>query len=295
MAENDAHQYGKKISFAFRYFLIKFFQGILTGAGAILPGVSGGVLSVSFGIYRPLMYLLEHPVKAIRKYRSLFIPFGLGWCAGFWIFARLLALLFTLSEQAAVCLFIGMIAGTCPSLWQEANKRGRTRASWTALTLVFAAAFAFFVILGNAQSVNVTPNAGWFFFCGLLWGLSVVVPGMSSSTLLIFLGLYEPLLEAAGRLDIGVGIPMAAGILLVVVTMSRFVNRMFEKHYHIIYFCVLGFIAATTLVIVPLRFNGALDAVLSFAMAAGGFAVALWMDRLGQKLEREKQEAEAAE
>ena len=29
--------------------------GILIGAGAILPGVSGGVLAVVFDIYRPFM------------------------------------------------------------------------------------------------------------------------------------------------------------------------------------------------------------------------------------------------
>ena len=35
--------------------------GVLIGAGAILPGVSGGVLAVVFDIYRPLMETLTHP------------------------------------------------------------------------------------------------------------------------------------------------------------------------------------------------------------------------------------------
>ena len=35
-----------------------FLCGVLIGAGAILPGVSGGVLAVVFGIYRPLMEML---------------------------------------------------------------------------------------------------------------------------------------------------------------------------------------------------------------------------------------------
>ena len=33
--------------------------GVLIGAGAILPGVSGGVLAVVFDIYRPLMETLN--------------------------------------------------------------------------------------------------------------------------------------------------------------------------------------------------------------------------------------------
>ena len=33
-------------------------QGALIGLGAVLPGISGGVLSVIVGIYRPVMELL---------------------------------------------------------------------------------------------------------------------------------------------------------------------------------------------------------------------------------------------
>ena len=41
--------------------------GTLIGAGAILPGVSGGVLAVIFDIYRPLMEVLTHPKTALPK------------------------------------------------------------------------------------------------------------------------------------------------------------------------------------------------------------------------------------
>ena len=33
-------------------------QGAIVGVGAILPGVSGGVLCVAFGIYEPMMALM---------------------------------------------------------------------------------------------------------------------------------------------------------------------------------------------------------------------------------------------
>ena len=43
--------------------IVKIVFGALVGGGAILPGVSGGVLCVAFGIYRPMMELLSHPLK----------------------------------------------------------------------------------------------------------------------------------------------------------------------------------------------------------------------------------------
>ena len=36
-------------------------QGAFIGLGAVLPGISGGVLSVVFGVYKPLMELLANP------------------------------------------------------------------------------------------------------------------------------------------------------------------------------------------------------------------------------------------
>ncbi len=44
--------------------------------------------------------------------------------------------------------------------------------------------------------VSVTPNFGWYNFCGALWGASVVLPGLTSSSIMMALGLYEPLLNS---------------------------------------------------------------------------------------------------
>ena len=41
-------------------------QGAIVGTGAILPGVSGGVLLVAFGIYEPMMALRSHPTKSFK-------------------------------------------------------------------------------------------------------------------------------------------------------------------------------------------------------------------------------------
>ena len=45
--------------------IMRIVQGIIIGAGAILPGISGGVLAVVFGIYRPAMELLTHPRRCL--------------------------------------------------------------------------------------------------------------------------------------------------------------------------------------------------------------------------------------
>ena len=60
--------------------LLRVLHGALVGVGAIMPGVSGGVLCVLFGIYQPMMALFSHPFKALKKYYKLFIPVLIGCC-----------------------------------------------------------------------------------------------------------------------------------------------------------------------------------------------------------------------
>ena len=59
-------------------FILRVIQGAIIGAGAILPGISGGVLAVVFGIYRPMMETLTHPMAGLKQYWRLFLPIAIG-------------------------------------------------------------------------------------------------------------------------------------------------------------------------------------------------------------------------
>ena len=45
--------------------VLRVLQGMLVGVGAVLPGISGGVLCVVFGIYKPVMELLSNPPQKV--------------------------------------------------------------------------------------------------------------------------------------------------------------------------------------------------------------------------------------
>ena len=269
-------------------FLLRVFQGIIIGSGAILPGISGGVLCVTFGLYQPMMALLAHPIRAFRSSWRLFLPVVIGWLAGFWIFAKLLELLFASHALLAVSLFIGLIAGSFPSLWKEANREGRPVSAWVSLALSTAVMLAFFLLIeGASSSLALTPNAGWFFFCGILWGLSLIVPGMSSSSLLIYMGLYEPMTAGIAAFSPVVLLPMLLGICACVFPFARLVNRLFERRYAASFFAVMGFVVASTAVIVPRSFASPAEAVLSLLTAALGFILAFGSERLASGKPRE--------
>lgn len=74
--------------FSLSRIVLLFLQGALIGTGAILPGISGGVLCVAFGLYEPMVGLFVHPWQSLHRNYRLFIPLILGGGLGFLLLAR---------------------------------------------------------------------------------------------------------------------------------------------------------------------------------------------------------------
>lgn len=267
-------------------FIAYIFRGALVGVGGILPGISGGVLCVAFGIYKPMMEVLSRPVTGIRRYYKMFIPIAIGGGAGFFGLSGLIASLLEAQSTIVISTFIGLILGVFPSLFREAGAEGRDKKSWIALGTSTTLLSAFFLTLHFSQSVTIIPNFAWFLFCGVLWGASIIVPGMSSSSLLLFLGLYQPITDGIARFDMVVLIPFGLGILATILLAARGVEQLFAKHYSITFHCIIGFVIASTLPIIPVSFDSNNELIISVVCGGFGWLVAYYMDRWGLKQEK---------
>ena len=260
--------------------LTDILKGIIIGGGAILPGVSGGVLCVLFGIYRPMMELLAHPVQALKKNMKLFVPVILGWAVGFFLFAKVLDIIFSRCELYATCLFVGLIGGTVPGLYRQAGKNGRTKTD----TAVMAGAFVLLLAVlltvrfGGIKG-QITPNTFWYLVSGVLWGLSIVVPGMSSSSILLSLGLYQPLTAGISAFDMAVLIPWGLGMVMTALVLGRLINHLFLTRYSLASHAVVGIVLASTLAIIPIQYGGVLQFVICVLCCAAGIACAYLMDK----------------
>lgn len=257
-----------------------FLCGVLIGGGAILPGVSGGVLAVVFGIYQPCMEILISPKKALPKYWRMLPPLGLGAGVGFLLFAKGITVLFALSGAAAEWLFIGLILGTVPQLFREAGREGRSRGSWFALAGCFFVMFSVLWLVSHGVSREVTPSFGWYAFSGVLFGMGTIIPGMTTSSVLMALGLYEPVLNAMTEPNVPVLAVIAPGVVLSVLLFARFVNWLFRRYHSLAFHGILGVVLASTLVIVPVTYESLTEVLLSAVCGVGGYGIACLMDRL---------------
>ena len=265
--------------------IMRLIHGSIIGLGAVLPGISGGVLCVVFGVYKPIMELLSHPFKAIKKYAKLLIPIVIGIGIGFFAISKLLGFLLNKYPDPSVCLFVGLIAGMLPSLFREAGEKGRSKGSFISLGICFVVVLA--LLLGlNAIHVTIVPNFGWYLFCGFCIALSVIAPGMSFSTLLMPLGLYTPLVEGIGNLDFSVLIPAGIGALITVILLAKAIDTLMNRHYSIVFHGIIGIVIAATIVIIPFKsFTvGIKEAVINIVCIAAGIIIALVLDKFNSKV-----------
>ena len=265
-------------------FLLRLLQGGLIGLGAVLPGISGGVLCVIFGIYKPIMELLSDPFHALKKHLGLLIPVIAGGALGFLGVAKLLGFFLTRYEAPSVCLFVGLIAGMIPSLFREASEKGKSKNDYPALVIACAAVFAILISL-NVISVSIEPNLGWNLFSGFCVAMSIIAPGMSFSTLLMPLGLYTPFVEAIGNLELGVLVPAGISALLTMLLLARAINTLMDRYYSVVFHAIIGIVIAATVMIIPFgSFAAGVSAcVLNLVCLAAGIVIALLLDRFNSK------------
>ena len=269
--------------------VLRVLQGMLVGVGAVLPGISGGVLCVVFGIYKPVMELLSNPLKKFKTHVPRLLPVIIGAALGFLGVAKILAFFLDKYPDPSVCLFVGLIGGMLPSLFREAGEQGRSKGSWISLAVAFVVVMTLLLSL-NLLSVSIVPNFGWYLFCGFCAALSIIAPGMSFSTLLMPLNLYTPFVDGIGNLDPGVLIPAAIGAVVTILCLAKAVDALFNHFYSFAFHAIVGIVIAATLVIIPF---GSFTASVSGAIVNGvclvvGVVAALALDKFNQSVPKEE-------
>jgi putative membrane protein len=289
-------------------FLLRILQGAIVGGGGIVPGISGGVFCAIFGFYQPLMEVIAHPFKNIKKHFKLLLPVVIGVAVGFFALAKAVTLLYEWNEGFATALFTGLILGELPSLWKEAGAQGeRKRSSYVSMSVAFFFFFTMFAVfsaLENAAGLGITPTPFWYGVSGCLVGLGVVVPGMSGSAPLTFMGLYEPMTAAIKAVpesaiaflkgDLSFGgmleamnfaalIPLAIGLLVPFILVAKPINYLLSKKPSQMYHAIFGIVVGTTLPILLYKMDFSALFLPKIGFLVLGFAVAWALDLMSRK------------
>ena len=189
--------------------LRSFINGVVTGIASILPGVSGGLILVLCGSYERLIADISELRQKIRPEFFFLVAIASGLLVG--MLACTLFLDWTLDRFAApmMAFFFGLIVAQIPEVWKLTGYEKGSKisvASIVCLAVGLGIIIALMIVNGGGRVVDTDDhsigNMVLFALCGIVLAISKVMPGISGSSLLIALGLFEVTISSVAHLDI---------------------------------------------------------------------------------------------
>lgn len=266
--------------------LFRFVKGMFIGSGFIIPGVSGGALAAIFGVYQQIITFLANPFKKLKENILFFIPIGLGALFGIGILAWGVSYLLQNYQTIVSWFFVGAVVGTLPALWQEAGSQGRTPQSYLTAIIAFIAALAL-LFYGNQLFTEEVPAhfISWM-VCGGLIALGILIPGLSPSNFILYMGLYEKMSDGFKHFDLSVIIPIGLGGIVILLALAKLIEWIFNHYYTLFFHFIFGVVVASTLMIIPTHYPASFGWV-QYAFCVGmlvlGTALGHWMTQLEAK------------
>jgi putative membrane protein len=235
-------------------FVQRFFAGLLIGAACILPGVSGGVLAVSLGIYSRMINAIGSFFRAKKENFLFLLPIGIGVCIGLFIAGNAVEWLMLRWERLVLFLFMGLVIGGIPSLIREANDATGFRPKYL---IAFATGLGLIILISISEAREVAAAARtkilpWHaLLAGAFISIGTIVPGISTSFVLIALGIYEPLLSALTGFKTDVLFYAGLGFGITSLLSIKSIQLVFNRFPNYAYYCVLGFLIGSTCLAFP--------------------------------------------
>ncbi|MBR0513120.1 MAG: DUF368 domain-containing protein [Clostridia bacterium] len=278
-------------------------RGAVIGVSNIIPGVSGGTMAVSMGIYDRVIYAVNNLRKQFRKSFRELLPIVIGVLIGLFAFAALIGtLLGTKSDEIPLTrlptnfAFIGLILGGLPAIYKRVNMRN-AKVPGLILFLIFLALVVVLPLLNPPEARTVDHSIGTILLMiplGALASATMVIPGVSGSMILMLLGYYNSVINAMNDLrggdwsSLAILLPYAFGLLVGIVFIAKLMNYLLRKHAALTFSAIFGLVIGSPVALLMqnrecFALATAGNWIASIVCLAVGFAIAWFMSTLDKK------------
>ena len=278
-------------------------RGAVIGVSNIIPGVSGGTMAVSMGIYDRLIYAFNQLFRQFKKSFREILPILIGVLIGLFAFAALIGtLLGTDAEEIPGTrlptnfAFIGLILGGLPAIYKRVNMR-KAKFPGVVLFLLFLALVVGLPLLNPPEMRTVDHSIGTALLMiplGAIASATMVVPGISGSMILMLLGYYNSVINAMNDLRGGdwsslvILAPYTIGLVIGIVFIAKLMNFLLKKHAALTFCAIFGLVIGSPVALLmqnrecfPLANAGTW--IASMICLIIGFAIAWFMSMLDEK------------
>lgn len=249
--------------------LILILKGFILGIANIIPGVSGGTLAMTMGIYEDIIKSISSILKTPKKSLKLLLYLGIGAALSILILSKLLNYTLTNYAFATTLFFIGLIVGGFPLLLKKA-KGHKIRVGYLLSFLSTTSLVIILRLLQRTENTVSLNNVSLFtiiilLLVGMLAASTMVIPGVSGSFVLMLIGFYKPILNTISNItkinllghNLLILVPFGIGVLLGIVLTAKLIEYLLKKYEIYTYYGIYGFILASILVLILNVYNKA--------------------------------------
>ncbi len=293
-------------------FLVDVIKGMLVGVANVIPGVSGGTMMVSMGIYEKIIGVVNHLFKDLKKSILTLLPIGIGLVLGIAVFSFVIP--FCLEEYPfPTCFcFIGLILGGVPAIIKPAKDSLAKENKKINPVHIFIFAALFALAVGMAAMNETETNAANFdlnielmlilFVIGVISAATMVVPGVSGSLVLMILGFYGGIMSSISGFiesvlsltwsDIfyytGILAPFGIGVIVGIFAVAKLIEWLFRRFPSYTYGGILGLIVASPIAIIIKMGHKNINAVtvaLGIVLLVAGTWFTYWFGKKTEGME----------
>ena len=229
-------------------YLKEIFRGIFIGVANIIPGVSGGTIALSMGIYEKIISAVNNIRKSFKESVKTLLPYVIGAVIGIVLLSFVIEFSLENFELPTLMAFVGLILGGLPPIIKRVENE-KFKFTHLISFLLFAAIIIVPTLIANDISVtrDITFGLGsviLMLILGIVGAGSMVIPGVSGSMILMMLGYYDTILtnitsfiKALTSFDFstmlaccGVLIPFGIGVLIGIVVTAKIIEKLLKKY-----------------------------------------------------------------
>ncbi len=274
--------------------LITFIKGFILGVANVIPGVSGGTLAVTLGLYETLLNSIGNFFKDIKTNFKLLLPIILGVIVALITTSKLVKYALLHFRAQTIFLFVGLIVGGVSLL---VNKT-KGKSNWKNITIFL---ITFIIVIGlnflKVGDINTSfENMGVIDYLllvliGFIASASMVIPGISGSFILMLLGYYEKIIDTVSNLtnfnqlgsNLLILVPFGIGVLIGIIFMAKLISKLLKKYETPTYFAIMGFVVSSVVLLI-LQIE---SFTFSFANIATCVLAFLWGYFLSRAIDKE--------
>lgn len=274
--------------------LILFIKGFILGVANVIPGVSGGTLAVSLGLYERVLECVTTLFKKFKENLTFIMPIALGIGVAILSTSKLVTYALTNFKAQTIFLFVGLIFGGI-SLIMKKVKGQKSFFNICVLCIVFIFVLGLNFVKTDTFSISFTNmkivDYILLALVGFIASSAMVIPGISGSFVLMVFGYYEKIMATISHLttfknvgqDLIILTIFGIGVLLGILFMAKLITKLIEKNEVRTYFAIMGFVLSS-IVVLLIQIG---DFKFNFTNIATSILAFLWGYLLSRAIDKE--------